>query len=259
MHSTKYIYTFVLTMTTVVALLLTGLYTLWKDQSKQNEAVFNKREILKSAKDYLGDGIDIETISDEEVLTLFDGNVEQFAFDVEGNKVEEAGIVAAGYSGGKPEFIEMRKEKKKAYEDRIAPLYVFNSEGGKLYIMSVVGSGLWDDIWGNIAIKNDLTTVAGASFDHAAETPGLGAEIKDNPAFAANLKGEKIFNDEGKYTPIRVVKGGAPPSDLHAIDGISGATVTAVGVGKMLDTGIGFFLPYITKQKGAKTKTTGMR
>ena len=55
MHSTKYIYTFVFVMTTGVALLLTGLYMGWKDQAKINESIFNKRAILKSINDYLGE------------------------------------------------------------------------------------------------------------------------------------------------------------------------------------------------------------
>ena len=43
---------------------------------------------------------------------------------------------------------------------------------------------------GTIAIKDDFNTLVGASFGHIGETPGLGAEIKDNANFP------KSFHDK---------------------------------------------------------------
>ena len=42
------------------------------------------------------------------------------------------------------------------------------------YIIPLRGSGLWDAIWGYIALKSDINTIQGAVFDHKAETAGLG-------------------------------------------------------------------------------------
>ncbi|MFT4666493.1 MAG: Na+-transporting NADH:ubiquinone oxidoreductase subunit C [Polaribacter sp.] len=250
MHSTKYIYTFVFIMTSGVALLLTGLYMGWKDQSKINESIFNKRAILKSINDYLGDGKDADTIPDEEVLSIFDGRVQQIALNMSGKELEEAEIVASGYKGGKPENIDLAKEKKKEEATRIFPLYIYKSDGNTFYITSVRGSGLWDDIWGNIALKDDMSTIAGASFDHKGETPGLGAEIKDNPVFSRNFKSKKIYSDSGEFTSVKVMKGVAKKGDLHAVDGISGATVTVNGVSEMLNRGLKYYEPYFNKTKG---------
>ena len=50
--------------------------------------------------------------------------------------------------------------------------------------------------------------------------------IYDNPVFPAQFKGKKIYDDSGKFTSVAVVKGGAEKGDVHAVDGISGATST---------------------------------
>ena len=93
--------------------------------------------------------------------------------------------------------------------------------------------------------------VFGAEFGHDKETPGLGAEIKDNPTFSRNFKGKQIFKD-GEYVSVNVRKGGA--RDLnHEVDGISGATVTADGVSEMLYRGIKYYQPYFDRVKDTKS------
>ncbi len=248
MYSTNYVVIFVVAMTSLVAISLTTLREVTKDQAIQNEATFNKRQILMAVSDHLGEGKDIDGMSDDEVLEVFSSQVEQLALNNDGNKLESAAIQASGYKGGKPENIDMAKEKKKPLEERIFPLYIFNSGAEKFYIMSVRGNGLWDEIWGNIALESDFNTIAGAAFDHKGETPGLGAEIKDNPAFAKRFKGTKIYNEEGEFVSVYVRKGGAKDPD-HEVDGISGATVTADGVTEMLYRGLDKYQPFIEEQK----------
>ena len=122
-------------------------------------------------------------------------------------------------------------------------------DGKSGYIFSVRGSGLGDAIWGNIALEEDMNTVAGVSFDHAGETPGLGAEIKDNNAWKAQFVGKKIY-DGDKYVSVYVRKGGAIDLE-HEVDGLSGATVTADGVTKMLYEGLKAYEPYMEDAEGA--------
>jgi Na+-transporting NADH:ubiquinone oxidoreductase subunit C len=129
------------------------------------------------------------------------------------------------------------------------PLFIYDGADGKNYILAVRGNGLWDEIWGYIALENDLNTIAGATFDHKGETPGLGAEIKDNPQFAKNFIGKKIYDNSGKYVSVKVQKGGADPENMYAVDGISGATVTADGVGEMLARGIEYYDAYFDDYK----------
>ena len=93
-----------------------------------------------------------------------------------------------------------------------------------------------------------MNTIAGVSFDHQGETPGLGAEIKDNPMFPKQFEGTKIYDDAGTYRSVMVRKGGRK-NKIHEVDGISGATVTADGVTEMLVRGIKYYEPYFSKLK----------
>lgn len=234
-------------MTVLVALLLAGMFTLLKPTHEKNEALFNKKAILAAMEPYLDKKV--KDMSDEEVLDIFKSRIKQNVIDHEGNTVEASAVAAMGYDDGQAEDIEMKKEKKKADEDRVFPVFTYTGEDGKkFYIVSVRGNGLWDEIWGNIAISEDLTTIGGASFDHQGETPGLGAEIKDNAGFRKMFEGKKLFSEDGEYTSVLVRKGGAK-NDRNEVDGISGATITADGVTDMLYKGINYYRPYFDKIK----------
>jgi len=236
-NNNGYVLTFILIMTATVAVLLTGLREATKEGAARNEDIFNKRAILTAIEDKL-DGT-VKGMSDEEVIQIFESDMQQIVLDMEGNVVE---------GDKKAEDIDMAVERKKPEANRLLPLYVYEGAGGKNYILSVRGNGLWDEIWGNIALESDLNTIAGAAFDHKGETPGLGAEIKDNPKFSAQFKGKKIYEDN-EYVSVDVVKGGAPSGAEHAVDGISGATVTADGVEEMLYRGIQYYEPYLRQLK----------
>lgn len=229
---TRYVVIFVTALTASVAVFLTGFRQLTKPVADRNEEIFNKRAILSAVGDYLGEGIKVKDLQDDQVLDIFDKQVQQVVVNLQGEEVD----------GVKAEDIDMAKEKKKADADKTLPLFIFSQGGEKFYILSVRGVGLWDEIWGNIALKGDLNTIGGASFDHAGETPGLGAEIKDNASFPNSFKGKQIFKD-GEYVSVNVRKGGAVDK-MHDVDGITGATVTSNGVTDMLYDGIKNYMPY---------------
>ncbi|MCB0569986.1 MAG: NADH:ubiquinone reductase (Na(+)-transporting) subunit C [Phaeodactylibacter sp.] len=235
-NSSKYILGFVLILTASVAVALTGLREVTKEKAVQNEDIFNKRAILSAVEDELPDGKKVSSLSDAEVADIFK-NMEQPVINMQGNIVE----------GEKAESIDMAQERKKPEAERLLPLYIYEHNGEKFYILSVRGKGLWDEIWGNVALKSDLSTIAGVAFDHKGETPGLGAEIKDNPAFGAQFKGKEIY-DNGNYVSVKVRKGGAQDKQ-HEVDAISGATVTSDGVTKMLYSGIKNYEPYLKQLK----------
>lgn len=238
MESNRYVITFVLILTATVAILLTFLREATKEQAALNEEIFNKRAILSAIEDNLEKPV--AEFTDEEVVNIFDTKFEQVA-------VTPAGAILEGV---KADDIDMEKEKKKDEADRRLPLYIYKEGGATNYIVSVRGSGLWDAIWGNIALDSDLNTVVGAAFDHKGETPGLGAEIKDNPTFSSNFKGKKILDADGNLVSIEVKKGGAEEGNVHQVDGISGATVTADGVTKMLESGLELYMPYLSELRG---------
>lgn len=233
---------FVLAMTVIVALVLAGMNTVLKPLHTRNEAIFNKKAILAAIQTKLGD-VKAADMLDDDALAIFNNNITQYVVDYQGNPVDQADIVARGYKGGMAEHIDMKKEKKRDLEDRYFPVFLYEDGGEKTYIVSVRGNGLWDEIWGNIALKDDFKTVVGASFDHQGETAGLGAEIKDNPGFSAQFQGKNLYDEAGNYTSVVVRKGGAV-NPLYEVDGISGATVTANGVSDMLYDGIQYYMPY---------------
>lgn len=245
-NSSNYILLFVGTLTAIVALVLSLMYTGLKDVHARNEAIFNKRAILSAVSNYLEKPVD--KMTDQEVQDVFDSKMEQQVVNYQGDPVSAEEVEALGYKGGKAEDIDMAKEKKKSAEDRIYPVFMYEDNGNKYYIVAIRGNGLWDEIWGNIAIKEDLNTVAGASFDHKGETPGLGAEIKDNPAFSKQFQGKELYDDNGDYVSITVRKGGAKDPE-HEVDAITGATITCDGVTDMLYNGIKNYQNYFEKLK----------
>lgn len=220
----------------VVALILSLLATGLKPIHDRNEAIYNKRAILSAIESNLD--AKASTMSDDQVQTIFDSQIEQIVVDMNGNVID--GVIA--------EEIDMAREKKKPVADQRLPIYIYNSQAGKIYIVSVRGSGLWDEIWGSIALEDDFNTIAGAAFDHKGETPGLGAEIKDNPKFPAQFVGKKLYNENGEFVSVEVKKGGIR-EPAHQVDAISGSTITGNGVTEMLDRGLQYYEPYFNKQK----------
>ena len=148
----------------------------------------------------------------------------------------------------RPFNVELSKELTKG-EEAMLPIFICNQEGKTVYVVPVHGKGLYDAIWGNVAIEEDLNTVRGVLFDHKGETPGLGAEIT-NPAFPAQFKCKKIFeNDEVK---LAVVKGQKTEEEKqYQADAVTGATNTSNGVSNMLKDCLSNYIEYF---KTLKTK-----
>ena len=142
--------------------------------------------------------------------------------------------------------VDLQDENRKDVSDRQLPVFVAELNGETFFIVPLRGNGLWGPIWGYVGLESDLVTIAGANFDHASETPGLGAEIADSE-FQEQFPGKRIFDEEGNFSPVRVVKGRAPAGDLYAVDGISGGTITSNGVTNMLRDGLEVYKSYFEK------------
>lgn len=234
-------------MTIVVALILSLLFTGLKGIHDKNEAIYNKKAIISAIQNKLD--APVASMSPDQVQNIFNENIEQHVYDMKGNELSKEDVEALGYKGGMAENVNMANEKKKPEADRVIPMYVYNNNGEKLYIVSVRGNGLWDEIWGNIALEKDFATIAGVDFDHKGETPGLGAEIKDNTAWKKQFIGKKIYDKSGDYTSVEIIKGGVKSPSQYKIDGISGATITANGVAEMLHRGLAYYQPVFEKIK----------
>jgi Na+-transporting NADH:ubiquinone oxidoreductase subunit C len=75
----------------------------------------------------------------------------------------------------------------------------------------------------------------------------LGAEI-NKPEFQNMFKNKSIFNKDGEFVSIKVIKGGAPAGSINGVDAISGGTITSVAVQAMIDTCVSSYNGYLTKK-----------
>jgi Na+-transporting NADH:ubiquinone oxidoreductase subunit C len=110
----------------------------------------------------------------------------------------------------------------------VASVYLIKDESGAVsrIILPVHGSGLWDLMYGFLAIDNDGQTIRELIFYQHKETPGLGGEIQ-NPEWQAKWDGKKLYNNGS--VAIEVNKG-ENKDDQYAVDALSGATLTSNGV-----------------------------
>jgi Na+-transporting NADH:ubiquinone oxidoreductase subunit C len=145
--------------------------------------------------------------------------------------------------------IDLKEELAKKPEDMNLPLFVSKQDDGKSnYIIPVRGKGLWGPIWGYIGLSDDLNTIFGVNFDHKSETPGLGAEI-NTKVFQKQFFNKTLFDDQGNFVSVNILKGGALPDDMHGVDAISGGTITSKALEKTIRECIGYYQNYFKNQK----------
>lgn len=154
--------------------------------------------------------------------------------------------------------INLKKEVKKDAAEQRFPLFIAEKDGKKFYVIPLQGNGLWDIIWGYIALEEDFNTIYGAIFDHKGETPGLGAEISKD-FYEQQYKGKRLF-DGATFKSVKAVKGGGTANKPHEVDAISGGTITSDGVSNMIAERVQRYIPYIEKvrasQEAAKAEMT---
>jgi Na+-transporting NADH:ubiquinone oxidoreductase subunit C len=146
-------------------------------------------------------------------------------------------------------LIDLKKEaaaaKNPNYQRRL-PLFIGEKDGKEYYIVPMRGKGLWDAVWGYVALDNQLI-VQGVYFDHAGETPGLGSNIKER-FFMDDFAGEHIL-DGDSFKGITAAKGNADPKNNNKtdfeVDAIAGATITGDGLSAMLKKDLKMYLPYL--------------
>lgn len=230
-NSIGYVFGFAAIVTLTVAVSLSLTSQSLAPLKAANELTYKKKDILSGVMP------EVKTMSNEDVAAAFEEYVEQVTINSKGEIVENSAVA--------PIDIDVKKEKKKEVESQNLPLFIVNIKGDKNYILPVRGNGLWDEIWGFITLEADGNTIKGVAFDHKGETPGLGAEIKDNKNWKEQFVGTKLFEGD-EFVGVDVVKGGVKKPD-HQIDGISGATITGVGVAAMIKNDIAKYVAYIEK------------
>ncbi|MDA0972920.1 MAG: NADH:ubiquinone reductase (Na(+)-transporting) subunit C [Bacteroidetes bacterium] len=167
-----------------------------------------------------------------------------FNVDVQKDYKQKISKLVQANKNDKPVLLEKVSEQDVQY-----PLFRCEKEGETYYVVPMVGTGLWGPVWGYIAMKDDLKTVYGASFDHKTETPGLGAEIKED-FFEKQFTGKSIYED-GQYVSVSVVKAGKAGDSEYAVDGITGGTITSTGVSEMIYRTLAIYDNYFKTQRAS--------
>lgn len=210
--------------------------------------------------------------SQKEVLEIYRSRIDPFLIDSKGevHSFAQAGLDEQTYT--------QEYRKSGYYQQPLKLIYKINpntpissDKGGKEtkpegYVIPINGFGLWDAIYGYLAIKPDGNSVIGISWYDQKETPGLGGVISE-PGWQSLFPGKKLFqaNPDGKtdfstaQLGLIVVKGkvnevyGSTPKAQSAIDGMAGATLTGNGVTSAYkDVLMGYrpFLEKLAKDKG---------
>ena len=232
----SYVIIYAAVMVILAAVLLAGANILLKPAQVENEHIDKMEQILRA----LGQKPDkanvistYKSLIKKELMVNADGSV------VSTDEGDEIGKGKAFNANTELDYKLIAKGEK-----RPLPVYIAEVDGKTVYVFPLNGAGLWNKIWGYIAVDAaDHSSVVGADFGNAGETPGLGAEIS-TPHFADQFKGKQIFR-EGVFTGIAIVKSGQVAEDKDYVDGISGGTLTSNGVHDMLAASLAPFQQFL--------------
>ena len=215
-NSNTYIITYSVVMVVIVAVLLTLAAIGLKPLQEENVLKDNKQQIVKA----LGS----------------DSTTKPYLLDENGEVKSDK----------ESEVFAALKDLGASYEKGEYPIFV--AEDGSV-VVPLHGKGLWDAIWGFVALESDMNTVKGIVLNHKGETPGLGAEIA-TPKHQALYKGKTIFEGD-EFVGISLVKGGADKENLHEVDAITGGTKTSDGVSAMIKECLASYKSYFMTAKAA--------
>lgn len=216
-----------------------GFFTIRDKEGKVVPAKFQDNKLVPANPPPLA--------TNSEILTIYQTRIKPFLANDKGEvkTFEGASINEASY---------LQEHKKEGYYKLPWKLFyeiMPNEPASKLtketapigYVIPVNGYGLWDAIYGYLALEPNGDTVIGISWYDQKETPGLGANISE-ASWQDNFPGKLIFQEspsgktDFKTAPIgiTVVKGkvsevyGDAPKAKSAVDGMAGATLTGNGV-----------------------------
>ncbi|MFY0644563.1 MAG: NADH:ubiquinone reductase (Na(+)-transporting) subunit C [Bacteroidia bacterium] len=230
----------------IMTVLLGAVLAFTSESLKEKQAAereFERKKFILSAA--LGSE-KIKTMAKEDraqVEELYNSRVKDYVVDNAGEKIDGLG---AG-------DVNVRKEYKLAVEERKLPVYTLSKDGSEeveFYILPVYGYGLWDNIFGFVSLQSDLNTVQGVILDHVGETPGLGARITET-AVQNRYIGKSIYEGDNLVSvDMQKGEGVDYSSDPHKINGMTGATITGVGVNEMMLNYLTLYENFFNQVKG---------
>ncbi|MDX5321108.1 MAG: NADH:ubiquinone reductase (Na(+)-transporting) subunit C [Bacteroidota bacterium] len=246
-RSNTYIFTFIVALTMICAVLLSLTNESLKDKQAANVA-FEKRKFILTT--FMGAEA-VAAMQEADVNSIYDAKVKTAVVDFNGNEVDMAA-----------DKVAIEKEYKKPLEERTLPVYTIQGDAGlEFVVLPTYGFGLWDNIWGYVALEKDMKTIKGVVFDHKGETPGLGARITTDE-IQSRYVGKSILDDKGELVSVTMMKGenGGGEKSIAAfegqpnkVDGMSGATLTGNGINDMLGNYFKAYNNYFKKLSVEKT------
>lgn len=188
-----------------------------RDRQERQMELDRKRNVLVAFGQDIRDPQTGRRIAGEAVETIFTANIREVIFDASTGETiprEQAN----------PQALQSRRQ---------LPLFFWEEDGQPVrFAFPTSGPGLWAPIYGFLALEADLATIAGITFYRHGETPGLGGEI-EREWFQSQFVGQRLM-DDGEPVQFEVIQGGVtsryPDGNPHAVDGISGATMTGRAV-----------------------------
>lgn len=260
-QSNGYIIGFILVLCVLIGGLLAGASLALGPAQKRSLELDTKSQILSAVRTL----VDVPEKASA-ILETYDRRITSTVVNYNGEEVTQQ-------ADGKPlvaENVNVAAQYSLPLKERLFPVFRLVDEKDttriEAYILPVYGNGLWDKIWGYVALDETMETIVGTSFDHKAETPGLGQRIATHE-IQDRFIGKKIFDEEGKLVSVRMMKGehgGGESSiayykdDPHRVDGMSGATLTGNGVNAMLKTYFTGYRNFIKKARAGAAPTAAI-
>jgi len=225
-----------------------------KPLQQKNKALFTKKNILMAAG-LTDEGKSVDELFKKieiKIVNLSTGEYDNSLLPAKFN--QKAAVKIPSKSIAIPAEKDLAKIKRRS---KLAKVYLVK-EGDeiKTIVLPIHGKGLWSTMYAFLALEGDGNTVKGFSFYDHGETPGLGGEV-DNPLWKQQWLGKKLFDQEGKLA-IKVLKGKvnkSSPNAVYRADGLSGATLTTVGIDNLMhywlkDHGFGKYLEKLKSRGG---------
>ncbi len=230
---------FAIGLVVIVGTLLAAIDASLKDKIRVNKTLEKQQNILYAIGINENEGNSVSFIAAEKAEEEFNKYITKQIY-IEGNDVVE---------DDKAYLIDVKKEKSLAKDPnhkRKLPLFIAEKDGKNLYVAPIRGKGLWDAIWAYVSIDEDMI-IRGIYFDHKAETPGLGANIKQR-FFMDDFIGESLLDNEGNFKGVTVSKTNLDPKNEdkydNEVDAIAGSTITGDGVTAMIRSDLSLYQPY---------------
>jgi len=238
--------TYVLIFTAIMTVIIGGILSF----TSQVLAPAQKKSVeLDTKQSILGAVMTLE--EGDDALAIYSKRIKSKVVDIDGNLIKKN-------RKGNPivaEDVNILKNYKMEAQLREYPIYQYMNEEDstkvEAYILPLYGAGLWNAIYGYVALEKDLNTIKGVSFGHVAETPGLGARI-DSKEIQVRYQGKTIFDESGNLVSVMMQKSEKKDPSLygpHQVDGMSGATLTAKGLNNMVKNYLVYYESFIKKNK----------